>query len=145
MIDALAVPPAPPSVEDTVDVVLFFAPATVPVTFTKKVHELFGASVAPVRLTLPEPAVATITPPPHEPESPFGVETTSPAGRLSVKAIPVNVVAALGFVMVKLKLVELPVATIAALKALTIEGGFGFTTVIDAVVVFPVPPFVEDT
>ncbi len=49
-IEAEAVPPVPPSVEVTAPVVLFLAPAVVPVTFTEKVHELLCARVAPERL-----------------------------------------------------------------------------------------------
>ncbi len=69
---AEAVPPVPPSTEVTAPVVLFFVPAVVPVTFTLKVHEALAASVAPVKLTAPDPAVATMVPPPQLPASPFG-------------------------------------------------------------------------
>ena len=97
-----AVPPAPPSTEVTVLVVLFFVPNVVPVTFTPKVHEALDASVAAVKLMLPDPAVAVIVPPPQLPVSPFGVETTSPAGRLSVKPTPVSPLPAFGLLSVKL-------------------------------------------
>src|SRR5882672_186825 len=86
---ALEVLPVPPSVDVTCTL-LFFAPAVVPVTFTLKVHEVLVARVAPDRLTELEPATAVMVPPPHEPVRPFGVATTKPAGRLSVKATPVS-------------------------------------------------------
>ncbi len=81
---APAVPPVPPSVDVTVPVMLFFAPAVVPVTFTLNVHEPFAASAAPANVTDPDAAVAVIVPPPQVPVSPFGVETSSPAGKVSV-------------------------------------------------------------
>ena len=62
-----AVPPVPPAVELTVPVVLFFAPAVVPVTFTENVQKLLAAIVPPKRLMLPEPAPAVIVPVPHVP------------------------------------------------------------------------------
>jgi len=83
-----AVPPVPPFVEVTAPVVLFCAPAAVPVTFTEKLHEELAAKVEPDKLTLPNPATAVIVPPPQVPVSPFGVATTSPAGNVSLKAIP---------------------------------------------------------
>jgi hypothetical protein len=94
---AEAVPPVPPSVEVTFPVVLFFCPAVVPVTFTEKVHELLAARVAPDRLMTPVPAVAVIVPPPQEPVSPLGVEITSPAGKVSLKPIPVSAAVGLLF------------------------------------------------
>src|SRR5258706_14549503 len=87
---AAAVPPAPPSTEGTAPVVLFFVPAVVLVTLTLKVQEALDASVALPRLMLPDPAIAGIVPPPQLPPSPFGVETTRPAGSESVKPTPVN-------------------------------------------------------
>ena len=95
--EADAVPPVPPSVEVTLPVVLFFTPPVVPVTFTLKVHEVLAAVLAPVRLTKPEAAAPVIVPPPHEPVSPFGVETTRPVGSVSAKPTPVSVVVVLLF------------------------------------------------
>ena len=94
---AEAVPPVPPSTEVTFPVVLFFEPAVDPVTFTANVHEVDDVSVAPVRLTTLVPAVAVIVPPPQEPVNPFGVETTSPAGNVSVNPTPESVCPALLF------------------------------------------------
>lgn len=85
LIDAEAVPPVPPCVELTFPVVLFWVPAVVPVTFTANVQELLAARVAPVRLITFVPAVPVIVPPPHEPVRALGVETTRPAGRVSLK------------------------------------------------------------
>src|SRR5215470_3582224 len=94
---AEAVPPVPPSVELTFPVVLFCSPAAVPVTFTEKVQELLAARVAPDRLITFVPAVAVIVPPPQEPVRPFGVETTRPAGSVSLKAMPLSEVVVLLF------------------------------------------------
>lgn len=85
-----AVPPVPPSIDVTAPVTLFCVPPEVPVTFAAKVHEALGASVAPARLMVPDPAVAVIVPPPQLPVSPFGAETTRPAGNVSVKPTPVR-------------------------------------------------------
>ena len=46
-----AVPPLPPSTEVTAPVVLFFAPAVMPVTLTPKLHEAPAANVAFDKLT----------------------------------------------------------------------------------------------
>lgn len=92
-----AVPPAPPSLEFTFPVVLFCVPAAMPVTFTEKVQELLGASVAPARLMTFVPCADVMVPPPQLPASPFGLEITKPAGNVSLNAVPVRVVAALLF------------------------------------------------
>lgn len=139
---AEAVPPVPPSVELTLLVVLFCSPAAVPVTFTENVHEEFAAMVPPVRLITLVPAVAVMVPPPQLPVRPFGVDITSPAGRVSVKAIPVRAIALL-FVMVKLSEVDPFSGMLAAPNALVIVGGP--TTLRLAFEVLPVPPFVELT
>src|ERR1700730_18122085 len=110
---AEAVLPVPPSTEVTVLVVLFFVPNVVPVTFTPKVHEALDASVAAVKLTLPDPAVAVIVRLPQLPVSPCGVETPRPAGSESVKPTPVSAVEALGLLIVKLSDVD-PFSTMLA-------------------------------
>jgi len=85
-----AVPPLPLSVAVTWLVVLFFTPAVVPVTLIENWHCAFWAIEAPVKDTAPLPATAVIVPPPQLPARPFGVDTTRPAGRLSVKPMPVR-------------------------------------------------------
>src|SRR6266849_1444009 len=143
VIEALEVLPVPPSVDVTCTL-LFFAPAAVPVTFTLKVHDALVAKVAPDRVTLPEPAVAVIVPPPQLPARPFGAATTRPAGSVSVNATPVRgMVLAGGLAMVKLKLVEPFSGIVTAPNALTIVGGVA--TARFAVAVLPVPPLVELT
>src|ERR1700691_722250 len=87
---AEAVPPFPASVEVTALVVLVWVPEAVPVTFTAKVHEALAARVAPERLTLFDPAASVIVPPPQLPVKPFDAATTCPAGRVSVKPIPLR-------------------------------------------------------
>jgi hypothetical protein len=83
-------PPLPPSAEVTAPVVLFCTPAAVPVTFTLNVHDALAASVAPVRLTLADPAAAVIVPPPQVPVTPLGAATCSPAGKVSVNPTALN-------------------------------------------------------
>lgn len=92
---AEAVPPVPPSFEVTLPVVLFCKPAAVPVTFTENVQEEFAAMVPPDRLIIFVFCVAVMVPPPQLPVSPLGVDTTSPAGRVSLNPIPVRAVALL--------------------------------------------------
>jgi hypothetical protein len=87
--EADAVPPAPPSVDETFPVMLLFAPAVVPVTFTENVHELLAAIVPPERPIEFPPAAAVIVPEPHVPVRPLGVETSNPAGSVSLKNTPV--------------------------------------------------------
>src|SRR5215471_2677615 len=87
---AEAVPPVPPSVDVTLPVVLFWVPAAMPVTFTENVHELLAARAAPDRLITFVFCVAVIVPPPQLPPRPLGVETTRPAGKVSLKATPVS-------------------------------------------------------
>lgn len=90
------------------------------------VHELPeepGGMVPPVRVMLPEPAIA-VTVPPHEPLSPFGVATTTLAGNVSVNATPVSAtVLAEGLVSPKVR-AAMPFGAMAAgKKNLLIEGG----------------------
>src|SRR5437899_4925337 len=104
--------PVPPSVDVTAFVVLLFVPAVVPVTLTENVHDDPAAgdavSVPPDRFTTLDPPTVpvVIVPAPQEPARPFGVETTRPAGSVSVKATPLNALAVFGFVIVRLSDVE---------------------------------------
>ncbi len=120
----------------------FFTPADVPVTLTEKLHEAPSARVAPDRLTVPPPAVAVMVPPPHEPVRPFGVDTTSPDGRVSEKPIPLELPLPTGLVMVKASEVEPLSGMVAAPKAIPRVGGTALTARV-AVAVLPVPPSVE--
>jgi hypothetical protein len=121
---AVAVLPVPPLVELTAAVVLVFTPVEAPFTFTENVQEVLDARVAPVRLTEPVFCAAVIVPPPHVPVKPFGVATTSPPGSVSVNATPLSAaVFAVGFVMVKLRLVLAFTAIAAAPKDLLMLGG----------------------
>jgi hypothetical protein len=139
-----AVPPAPPSTEVTTPVVLFCAPAAVPMTFTLNVHDALMFSVAPVRLTLLPPALAAIVPPPHDPVRPFGVATAMPPGNVSVKPTPVSAIAfAAGFAMVKLRLVLPFRATVGAPNVLVMVGGSATVTAA-VLLIAPAPVSVEE-
>src|SRR5258706_601745 len=96
---AFDVLPVPPSVEVTCTL-LFFTPAVVPCTFTDTVQLAVAANVPPDRLTEPEPATAVAVPPQVLLRL-LGVATTSPAGRISVKAIPLSATVVFGLLMVK--------------------------------------------
>jgi hypothetical protein len=118
-------PPVPPSTDVTAPLVLFFAPDVVAVTFTLNVHEPVAASVAPVKLILPDPPAAVIEPPPQLPVSPVGAETTTPNGNVSVKPTPVRALLALGLVIVKLSDVVPPTGRLAARKDAIVGGPTG--------------------
>src|SRR5260370_28146391 len=85
------------------------------------------------------PAVAVITPPPQDPNRPFGVATNRPVGKESVKAIPVKVTTALGFVIEKVTCTGTCGGTDTKEKDLVVTGGFATVSVSAAV--FPVPTF----
>src|SRR5260221_197248 len=92
---------------------------------------------------VPDPAVA-VAGPPQVLVSPFGVATTSPAGRLSVTATPVSAIPLVtGLVMVRVS-AEVPFSAIGVgLNALAIDGGASTARLAEAVP--PVPPSVEVT
>src|SRR5258708_18448532 len=140
----LLVVPVPPSVEVRAPVVLLLSPGLVPVTFTEKVQVDPAAGDAVndplLRVMVLLPAVAVTVPLPQAPVSPFGVATTTPAGRLSVNAMPLSALAVFGLVMVKLSVLLVFNATLVGLKLLLMVGGA--TTVSLAFAVFPVPPSV---
>lgn len=119
----LLVKPVPPSVEAIVPVVLFFAPSLVPVTFTTIVQVLFAALDRADTLIEFAPAVAVTVPPPQLFTKPFGVATTKPAGRLSVKAMLVKAVEGFALPIVNVKLVVPFKAILVAPNALEIVGG----------------------
>jgi len=95
--DADAALPVPPSFEVTGLVVLFCWPPAIPVTLTEKLQDPLAAKVAPLKLIAPVPAAAVIVPPAQEPDRPLGVATSSPAGRVSVKPMPLSDCVALLF------------------------------------------------
>src|SRR5215470_11473964 len=102
---AEAVLPVPVSFENIGAVVLTSAPKTgglAVVTCTENAQDEFAGSVAADSLTVLPPIPAEIIPPPHEPESPLGVATISPAGSVSDKDRLVSA-AGLGFMIWKLK------------------------------------------
>jgi len=140
---AVEVFPVPPLVEVTVALLVTVPLALVPTTLTEKVHEVEGARLAPARLTVEEPAVAVIVPPPHVPLRPLGEATATPAGRLLVNPIPVTVVLALGLLILKVRLVTPVTAMVPVPKDSLIDGGL--TTVREAEAVLPAPPLVEIT
>ena len=97
-----------------------------------------GARLAPDSETEPAAAVAV---PVQSPPKPLGVATISPAGRLSVNAIPFNVWFWLALETVKVRLVVPFSGIVAAPNALRICGGLMILTVSEDV--FPFPASVE--
>src|SRR5260221_653752 len=138
---AFDVLPVPPSVEVTCTL-LFFTPAVVPCTFTDTVQLAVAANVPPDRLTEPEPATAVAVPPQVLLRL-LGVATTSPAGRMSVKAIPLSATVVFGLLMVKVSDVVPFSAIVEGLNTLAIEGGASTFTLAEAVP--PTPPSFEFT
>lgn len=119
--EALEVLPVPPFVEETVTL-LFLTPAVEPCMFTENVQDPPPVSDAPERLTMEDPATAVIVPPPQLPVNPFGMATTKPAGKLSVKEMSANVVLVLGLSIVKLKVVVLFNGIVVTPNSLLITG-----------------------
>jgi len=114
----------------------------VPCTFTETVQLALAARVPAERLMLPDPATAVAVPP-QVLFKPLGVATTNPAGRLSVKAMPVRARLVLGFWIVNVSEVVPFNGMLAAPNTLVIEGGVATVKLADAVL--PVPPLVELT
>ena len=100
-------------------------PAWELVTPMLKVQDAPGSSAAPVNDTEDPAAVAAIVPPPQEPDNPFGVLTTMPAGRLSVKPAPVRAIPELGFVRVKLSALVPSVTMVDGVNDAAIVGAAG--------------------
>jgi len=113
--------PVPAFVEETVTE-LFIVPAEVAVTLTENVQDEFAATVAALKLTSEEPAVA-LEVPPHVLLRLFGVATTRPLGRVSVNATPVRELLGLGFVITNVNDVEAPLRIWPAPKVFVIDGG----------------------
>src|SRR5438445_10934995 len=141
---AVALLPEPPSLEVTVPVVFTLCPPLVPVTFTENVQEPPAAIVPPERLTTEKPDTVPVVmvPAPHEPVSPFGVATVSPAGSVSPKATPVSATVAFGLVMVKLSVVVAFRLMLAAPNALAMLGG-PITVTLAVLLVAPAPLCVD--
>lgn len=77
--------------EDTYPVTLSYCPSVVPVTVTSKVQEPAAASVPPLRVIVSrvgETLFVTVNVPPHCVE--VELTTSSPRGKVSVKATPVK-------------------------------------------------------
>jgi hypothetical protein len=128
-------------VEDTFKVVLTYVPAAGAVTVAVIVQLLLAAIVPPDN-EIADPPERPVMIPPHCGVATFA-ESVTPVGKLSVNETPVNAVAVLGLVMVKVN-VEVPPAAIGfGENDFEIEGGA--TTVTDAFAVLPVPPFVDVT
>jgi len=142
VMEAEAVPPAPPSVEVTLPVVLFWTPALVPVTSTENVHPLLAVRVAPDKLMLFVPATAVIVPSPQLPVRLFGFATNRPAGSVSLNPTPVRV-DVFGLLMVKLSEVVPFSGIVGTPNVLLMVGGAATVRLDDAVL--PVPPLVEVT
>ncbi len=105
-------------------------------------QEAPAASVPPVRLTDEEPAAAVAVPP-QVLLRPEGVDTTRPAGKVSVNARPFNAELTLLSVMVKVRLVEPFNGMLAAPNAFVILGGLMTVRMAEDVDVAPVLAAVE--
>jgi hypothetical protein len=112
----------------------------VPVTVTLNTHEPLAAIVAPLRVIVLGLVVVSV--PPQIGVGPE-VTTSSPAGRISVTATPVSATVELGLSIVNVRVEVPPSGMLVGLNALLITGGA--TTVMLAIAVLPVPPFVAVT
>ncbi len=94
----------------------------IPVTLAVIEHEAPEARLPPLQLMTDEPAAA-VTVPSQVVDSPLGVATTRPAGKLSVNPTPVSVVDVLGLLMEKFRAVVSPVKMGFSPKLLAMMGG----------------------
>ena len=118
-----AVLPGPLSLAVTFPVVLLFSPGVVAVTPTVKEQDAPAVKDAPERLMEVAPATAEMVPPPQEPVRPGGVATTSPAGRLSAKPIPVSVAVPFGLPRLNVSVVGIFRAAVLEPNDLPMVGG----------------------
>jgi hypothetical protein len=133
-----------PTLDVTAPVVFILGPALVPLTLTEKTQEAPAASVAPESATELLPAVAVMVPPPQDPVRPFGVETTRPAGKVSLNPIPVSVTGLpAGLLIVKVRVLAPFRGIEDGVKVLEMVGVLGVTTVRVVVAPFPDPTLVE--
>ena len=102
-----------------------------------------AVNVPPERLIEPLPATAVIVPAPHEPVMVGVAATTTPEGRVSVKATPLSATFVFGFVIVKLSVLFVLSGMLVGLKLFVMLGGAATDRLADAVL--PVPPFVDVT
>jgi hypothetical protein len=112
------------------------------VTFTVTTQEPLLAIAPPVRLMVPDPAVAVAVPPQVE-VKPLGLATVRPEGSESVKATPVNPTKPFGLATEKLTALVPPGRIFAGVNALVIMGGDTTRSVAEAV--FPVPTILAAT
>jgi hypothetical protein len=117
---------------------LFWEPSAVPVTLTETEQDELCAIVAPESATLPLPAVAVAVPPQVELRA-FGVETTKPAGSVSVKATAVFGLPAFGLLIVIVSEVLLPIGIDPVPNALVTIGASKGSTATVAVVKLLLP------
>ncbi len=90
-------------------------------TLTLMVQDSLGPKPTSVRLIELVPATA-VSVPTQVPPTTLGVDTTNPAGNVSLKLTPLRE-KELGFVIVKVKLVEPPTGMLASPNVLLIVGG----------------------
>jgi hypothetical protein len=118
---AVEVLPVPPLVELTVTELLL-RPVLVPFTLTDKVQDELAERVTLFKLTVAVPEVAVAVPP-QVFDKPFGLATSRPLGRASLKFTPVKDEPVFGLVIVKLSVVVLFVKIGFAVNDLAITGG----------------------
>lgn len=144
----LLVPPDPLSFAEIGPVVLFSVPAVFgDFTFTETTQVDSGGfeagpNVPPTKPMEDEPATA-VNVPPQELERSFGEAIANPAGKVSVKAIPVSDAFEFGLLTVKLINVVPFCTTVFGWKALLSVGGTITLRFADAAL--PVPPLLELT
>jgi len=139
----LLVAPDPLSLAEIGPVVLFSVPELAGAfTLTEIVQVVDGPRLPADKLMEDEPATA-VGVPPQPLLRPFGKSTTKPAGRLSVKPIPVSETCVFGLLRVKFNTADPFCTTVPGAKILLIVGGAFTFNVADAEL--PVPPFVELT
>jgi hypothetical protein len=113
--------PGPPSVEVTTLVVLVLVPDVVPVVVTLKEQLVFEVREPPEKVSKLPPVITRLPVPHKEFVVPLGA--VKPAGKVSVKPMPLKELARLGLEIVKDNVDVLPVKIESGEKDLAITGG----------------------
>ena len=134
MVAVLLTLPVPPWVEETVVVVLFLMPAVAPVTVTVMVHDEPAAIVPPVNVNKFDPVMTKLPPQ----TAVVLLTAINPAGKGSVKATPVKLIALFGLAITIVS-VAVPDSAIAEVENdFEIVGG-ALTTITAVLLGLPVP------
>lgn len=129
-------------IEVTGFVTFVCVPIAAPAALTVMEQLVPASMVASVKVILAVPATAVTLPPQVDVRS-DGVAILKPEGKLSTTATPLRLLVEFGLLKVRVNVVVELIAMVGSAKDFWITGGA--MTWIEAVALFPVPPFVDVT